>query len=246
MTLTKEKNIGEIVAEDYRAAAVFKSFGIDFCCQGNRSIADACQTDNIEQGKLLEELNEALTVKTEAAVDYKSWPLDLLADYVEKKHHRYVDRSIPVLKQYLEKICSVHGDRHPELHTIKDEFLDSAGDLTVHMKKEELILFPFIRKMAVTGKIGESKFGSVENPVKMMMEDHNAEGERFRKIAELSNDYTPPADACNTYRVAFSLLKEYEDDLHTHIHLENNILLPKAITMEKELSKNRERRCMFF
>ena len=235
MSLTQEKIVGELVAEDYRAAGVFKTHGIDFCCQGNRSISDAAASANIATEQLMKELEDVIAVKAENSIDFQSWPMDLLADYVEKKHHRYVEQAIPVLNQYLDKICKVHGDRHPELLEINKLFKESAGELTAHMKKEELILFPFIRKMAAKNELGNAHFGSVENPVKMMMDDHFAEGERFRKIAELSSDYTPPTDACNTYRVAFSLLNEFEEDLHRHIHLENNILFPKAIEKEKAL-----------
>jgi regulator of cell morphogenesis and NO signaling len=165
--------------------------------------------------------------------------LDLLTDYIEKKHHRYVEAQIPVLNQYLAKLCRVHGDRHPELYKIKEHFIQSAGELTMHMKKEELVLFPFIRKM-VRAKhqntpLDLPHFGTVQNPIQTMMKEHDNEGERFRQIAALSRGYAPPADACNTYRVTFSLLQEFEKDLHLHIHLENNILFPKAQALETEL-----------
>lgn len=235
MTLTEEKHIGKIVAEDYRTAAVFKSFGIDFCCKGNRSIAEVCDKSQIDQDKLMNEIEKVINQETKTTTDHQSWPLDLLADYIEKKHHRYVEASLPVLNQYLEKICKVHGSHHPELYEITDIFSESVAEFTKHMKKEELILFPFIRKMVTKKQADGSSFGSVENPVNMMKEDHSAEGERFERIAKLSNNYTPPSDACNTYRVSFSLLKEFEEDLHTHIHLENNILFPKAIEMEKSI-----------
>ena len=238
MSITEKGIIGEIVAQDYRAAEVFKNHSIDFCCQGNRTIEDACVKHNIEPAILVNELNEKLTAQAATGEpDYKSWPADLLADYVEKKHHRYVEEKTPVIKQYLEKIASVHGGRHPELHEIRDHFNASAGELAKHMKKEELILFPFVRKMvAARGReIEEPHFGSVQNPIQAMMAEHETEGDRFREIVRLSNNYTPPADGCNTYKVAFAMLKEFEEDLHLHIHLENNILFPQAIAMEEKL-----------
>lgn len=162
-----------------------------------------------------------------------------MADYIEKKHHRYVEEKTREITPYLDKICRVHGDRHPELFEINEHFNATAGELAAHMKKEELILFPFVRKMAKAKqentKLEAPHFGTVENPIQMMMHEHTAEGERFRKIETLSNNYTPPEDACNTYRVTFALLKEFEADLHLHIHLENNILFPKAIELEKQL-----------
>jgi regulator of cell morphogenesis and NO signaling len=170
--------------------------------------------------------------KSEATTDYQSWPLDLLADYIEKKHHRYVQDKTLEIQPYLDKICRVHGEHHPELFEIKNEFNASAGELAAHMKKEELILFPFIRKMVKAkqenSNVEAAHFGTVKNPIQMMMDEHTVEGNRFRRIEELSNNYTPPQDACNTYRVSFALLKEFEQDLHLHIHLENNILVSKS------------------
>ena len=231
--------IGELVAKDYRTASVFKKYSIDFCCQGNRTIEEACEKKNIDTKKVLEDLVAMMEAKSESTTDYQSWPLDLLADYIEKKHHRYVQEKTLEIQPYLDKICKVHGERHPELLKIKEEFNASAGELAAHMKKEELILFPFIRKMTQAKmeniKVDAAHFGTVINPIQMMMDEHTVEGNRFRKIEELTNNYTPPQDACNTYRVSFSLLKEFEQDLHLHIHLENNILFPKAIEIEKEL-----------
>ncbi len=231
--------IGELVAKDYRTASVFKKYSIDFCCQGNRTIEEACEKKNIDTKKVLEDLVAMMESKSESTTDYQSWPLDLLADYIEKKHHRYVQDKTLEIQPYLDKICRVHGEHHPELFEIKNEFNASAGELAAHMKKEELILFPFIRKMVKVkqenSNVEAANFGTVKNPIQMMMDEHTVEGNRFRRIEELSNNYTPPQDACNTYLVSFALLKEFEQDLHLHIHLENNILFPKAIEIEKEL-----------
>ncbi|MEB8328375.1 iron-sulfur cluster repair di-iron protein [Flavobacteriaceae bacterium KMM 6897] len=234
-----EKTIGQMVAEDYRTAQVFKNHKIDFCCKGNRSIQEVAEKKNLDVEALLSEIDEVQRQMDNENTDFKSWPLDLLADYIEKKHHRYVENGIPVLKQYLNKLCKVHGERHPELLDITEHFNASAGELTMHMKKEELVLFPWVRKMVKAEQqhepLDKPHFGTVKNPIGMMMQEHENEGERFSLIAELSNDYNPPDDACNTYRVAFSLLKEFEDDLHRHIHLENNILFPKAELLEQKL-----------
>ena len=238
MKLSKEKHIGEIVAEDYRTAQIFKNHKIDFCCQGNRSIETVCENKSFSSKELILEI-EAMQQKSETPNDYKSWPLDLLADYIEKKHHRYVEESSQILMPYLAKLCKVHGENHPELFEVADEFQKSVTELASHMIREELILFPYIRKLVEAeqdnSKVLRPHFGSVRNPVEMMMQDHEIEGERFKKIAELSNNYTPPEDACNTYRVSLALLNEFEQDLHLHIHLENNILFPKAIALEKSL-----------
>ena len=238
MKIETQHNIGELVAKDYRAAGVFKAHGIDFCCNGNRTIGEACESQGLNSKKITKELENALTQQNSGQIDFQSWPPDLLVDYIEKKHHRYVEDKIPEIKVHLGKIASVHGDRHPELHEVERLFTEAAGALTAHMKKEELILFPFIQKLMAARQHPEQLtaplFGSVENPIALMHQEHDTEGERFREIARLSNNYTPPADACNTYRVAFAMLEEFEADLHMHIHLENNILFPMAVKLEKE------------
>lgn len=237
MSITKDTIVGELVALDYRTATVFKKHGIDFCCNGNRSIESACVDDKASVDSLISTLKEVTTVNDNSSIDYTAWPLDLLADYVEKKHHRYVQEKSVEIMPYLEKIVRVHGGRHPELIQVEELFKASVGELTQHMKKEELVLFPIIRKMVnANGAAVETSFGSVGNPIRAMMEEHDNEGERFRQISKLTNDYTPPADACGTYRVTFALLKEFEDDLHLHIHIENNILFPKSIELEEKLA----------
>ncbi len=225
-----------MVAEDFRAAAVFRKYKIDFCCKGNRTIEEACDNKKVTPEEIYKDL-DALNQAKAGDIDFNSWPLDLLADYVEKTHHRYVEENSTVLLQYLNKLCKVHGDRHPELFEINKLFTESAQELAAHMKKEELILFPFIKRMVAAKQNGEElpkpHFGTVENPVAMMKHEHTTEGERFQKIAELTNNYQFPEDACGTYQVTFRMLEDFEQDLHKHIHLENNILFPKAIELEK-------------
>ncbi|MGB3077937.1 MAG: iron-sulfur cluster repair di-iron protein [Saprospiraceae bacterium] len=238
MQITTSPTIGSFVAKDYRTASVFQKHGIDFCCKGGKSIDEVCEAKSINPDALLAELaNVSGQPKTEG-IDFRSWPLDLLADYIEKKHHRYIEQTTPALRQFLDKLCKVHGSHHPELFSIAEEFNASADELAAHMKKEEMILFPFIRKM-MAAKMNKEQFikpgfDTVQNPIHMMRQEHDVEGERFRMIAILSDQYNAPADGCTTYRVAFALLKEFEADLHLHIHLENNILFPGAIDMEKE------------
>ncbi len=232
-----QKEIGLFVAEDYRTAAVFSKYKIDFCCNGNRTIEEACNKKGIDSNILMNEIDAILNSNRGETIDYKSWPLDLLIDYIEKKHHRYVEEKIPVLRQFLDKLCRVHGEHHPELLKINELFTASAGELASHMKKEELVLFPFVKQLVKAKLNSEAvrvpQFGTVENPIAMMKHEHDNEGERFRQIAELTSNYNPPADACNTYTVTFAMLDEFEKDLHLHIHLENNILFPEAIKLEK-------------
>lgn len=234
MNINQNQTIGEIVAQDFRTASVFQSHGIDFCCKGGRTINEVCESKDMTAQALLQELESATTSSEAPTADYRNWPLDLLVDYVEKKHHRYVTAKLPELTQYLGKLCKVHGERHPELFEIRDEFAHVATELAFHMQKEEKILFPFVRKLATEKHPELPPFGTVENPIHMMMEEHSVEGDRFVKISTLSHQYSPPADGCTTYRVAFALLKEFEEDLHMHIHLENNIMFPRAIQLEQE------------
>ena len=234
----KNKTIGSFVAEDFRTAAVFSKYRIDFCCKGNRTVTEVCEKQNIDADTLLENVLQVVQSENNGSIDFNSWPLDLLADYIEKTHHRYVEEKTNVLLPFLDKLCKVHGANHPELFKINELFIGCAGELSQHMKKEELVLFPFVKRMVKTkesdGILSQPSFGTVSNPIAMMMHEHDNEGERFREIAALTNNYTPPADACTTYRVTFAMLKEFEADLHKHIHLENNILFPKAVILEKD------------
>lgn len=238
MNVLEQPTIGEYVAKDFRTAAVFSKYAIDFCCKGNRTIEEASEKKGLDYKQIEKEVTQLLETKSEVTIDFNSWPSDLLIDYIEKTHHRFVEEKTAVLLPFLDKLTKVHGGNHPELFEIKELFDGSAGELAQHMKKEELILFPFIKKMDIALRTGnaieQSHFGTVENPIAMMKEEHENEGDRFVKIAELTNNYTPPSDACNTYRVTFAMLQEFEQDLHKHIHLENNILFIKAIEMENK------------
>ena len=240
MNVLVQPTIGEYVAKDFRTAAVFSKYGIDFCCKGNRTIEEACQKKNLDFSQIENEVTQILETKSFGAIDFKSWPTDLLIDYIEKTHHRFVEEKSAVLLPFLDKLCKVHGQSHPELFEINELFKGCAGELAQHMKKEELISFPFIKKMENAIRTGQAieqpHFGSVESPIAMMQDEHITEGERFVKIAALTNNYTPPSDACNTYKVTFSMLQEFEQDLHKHIHLENNILFPKAIEMQNRFT----------
>ncbi|MFT3904630.1 MAG: iron-sulfur cluster repair di-iron protein [Niabella sp.] len=235
------KTIGEIVAKDFRTAAIFTSNKMDFCCGGHKTVKEVCEKKNVDEAALIANLEAVLRTKPENQIDFLSWPLDLLSDYIVKTHHRYVTEKIPVIQQYLTKLCRVHGERHPELLEVNQLFSECAEALTAHLQKEENILFPFIAEMVEAkiqgGKPENPHFGTVDNPINMMVHEHEAEGERLIKIATLTNEYNPPVDACNTYRVAFAMLKDFEQNLHVHVHLENNILFPKAIEMEKSFSE---------
>lgn len=239
MEITKDTIIGDVVSKDYRTASIFKEKGIDFCCHGNRSIGDALENNQSDIDQIIGKLHNVLESKNNSSIDYNTWPLDLMTDYIEKKHHKYVETKGQEIIPYLSKLVQVHGGRHPELAEVLKEFKESFGLLAMHMKREELLVFPYIRKM-VKAKDDhttvQASFGSVQSPIQTLLNEHDVEGERFRKISSLTSHFTTPADGCNTYQVTMAMLKEYEEDLHLHIHLENNILFPKAIELEKELA----------
>jgi regulator of cell morphogenesis and NO signaling len=240
MKTLEKMSIGEYVANDYRTAALFSKYGIDFCCKGNRTLEEVCDKKGLNLSVLENEINSILESSNDATIDFKSWPLDLLIDYIVKTHHHYIEEKTPTLILFLDKLCKVHGERHPELFEINKLFKISASDLSHHLKKEELILFPFIKNMAISIKENQNMeqphFGSVNNPIAMLKEEHETEGNLFSKIAELTDNYNPPKEACETYKVTFSMLRDFEQDLHKHIHLENNILFPSAVIMEERFS----------
>lgn len=241
METLQERTVADVVTENIKAAHVFKKYGIDFCCGGGVSIKRACEKAQVDADTLTRELLNLETVKDRAS-DYNSYKLDFLADHIVNVHHHYVEESSPLLLQYAKRVNQVHGGHYAELGEIEQLVIEVVQEMAAHQKKEELILFPFIKRLVKAekenGPVPEAHFGTVDNPIKMMEEEHDETGEIMRKIAALSNNYTPPQGACNTYKAFYSKLEEFEEDLHQHIHLENNILFPKASKLEKTLREN--------
>jgi regulator of cell morphogenesis and NO signaling len=240
MTTISSKRIGDVVAENWQTADVFDKYNIDFCCKGNRSIEEACAEKGISLDAVVADLEETLHMESATDDNYSAWALDQLADHIESKHHKYVETHLPMIRKFLHKTAQVHGSEHPELLEMEELFNASAIELTAHMKKEEFLLFPHIRRMVKSMNENESishaHLNSVVSPIDVMKHEHETEGDRFQKMNDLSNHYTIPKDACNTYRVTYEMLKQFEEDLHLHIHLENNILFPQAIALEEKLA----------
>lgn len=234
-----EMTVGEIVADNFKYAWVFNRHKIDFCCNGSIPLSEACKQVGVSMEAVLEELNDCIVGQNSGTPDYKSWPTDLLSDYILKFHHRNIRTQGAEIAQLLDKICEVHGDNHPELYEVQELFAQSLVDLDNHLQKEERVLFPYIYELCNSQTNGAPipcfHCGSIESPIAVMMAEHDAEGERYRQIAQLTNDYTVPADGCNTYRLALDKLKAFEEALHEHIHLENNIVFPRAVEMEEQL-----------
>jgi len=232
--------IGEMVVEDYQKAEIFEKFGLDFCCGGSKTLVDACSKKGINAAEVIEALEELRNKQQIPDQNYDEWQLDILIDYIVNNHHAYVNNALPHLDEYSSKVARVHGNNHPEVVEIYNHYQAVSSELRMHMHKEEAILFPYIKQLASAKEHAETipfcPFGTVSNPISMMELEHESAGENLQAISELSNGYNPPEDACNTFRVLYAKLQEFEKDLHHHIHLENNILFPKAIKLEKELS----------
>ncbi len=237
------QSVGELVGEDYRRADIFKSFGIDFCCGGKKTVKQACAEKDVDMAALTTALNDLAIQPGGPKQNPREWSLDFLCDYIVNTHHHYVEQSIPQIQAHTEKVASVHGPNNPDLIRIADLFKEVAGVMVVHMRKEELMLFPFIKKMVAAQKSGARlellPFGSIRNPVRAMESEHEGAGNHMATIRRLSNNFAPPEQACATYRVSCARLLEFEEDLHQHVHLENNILFPAAIALENELINER-------
>jgi regulator of cell morphogenesis and NO signaling len=236
-----KKPIGQIVADNYAVWQVFESHKIDYYNKGRQRLEEVADQYKIDLQTLKSEIEKKEGNQSEENEDFNSWTLDALSDYIVTTYHRYADKQIQVIKPALEKVCGEYGDRHPGLPEIKKLFDEAAGVVAVHQKKEELMLFPFIRKMADAEKNNKA-FGrpsatrSVEGPVDMLTHEHHQQSDLFQKIAQLSHDYTLPAGTDGAFKDSLRLLKEFATNLHQHLHLENNILFPKALQLEKELT----------
>lgn len=225
----KDVLVGEIVTRDFRAAEIFKHSGIDFCCGGGQSLEEACKEKNLDISYLEQEITNLEQSPADEAHNFKEWKLDFLCDYIENTHHKTVLRLLPQLLGYTQKIAEVHGAHHPELVTIADMFVEINAELLQHLRNEEDVLFPAIREILKSGS-AEAKAVALSEITRMKGE-HDFAGGAMDKINVLSGGYVVPEDGCSTYEVAYKLLEQFEDDLHVHVHLENNILYPKALSL---------------
>lgn len=236
MNATQDTTIRDIVAADFRAAAVFQKFGIDFCCGGGRTLADVCSERGLPVDTVVAELAGACHSDSSAAPQFGEWDATTLATYIVEQHHAYVREALPAIKAHTEKVARVHGERHPEMIEVDRLFTAVAEEMTSHMFKEERILFPYVVALEASVRGGlpapAAPFGSVENPIAMMEDEHESAGGAMASIRRLTNDYTVPEDGCTTFRVCLQELEAFERDLHTHVHLENNLLFPKAVRLE--------------
>ncbi len=236
----EKETVGQIAAKDLKKAEVFKKYGIDFCCGGKKTVREVCEEKGIDATKVEQELQQTSSSVTQGNTNYNDWNIDFLADFIVNTHHNYVRKYLPEIKAYSTKVAQVHGSNHPELKQILENVLELSEDLTEHLESEEKQLFPLIKKIAQAKNNGtpyqvqpNEKF---ETAVKETEAEHETVGELMAEIRNLSKDYAIPDDACASYKLLYKMLEEFENDLHIHIHLENNILFPKTIEIEKSLA----------
>jgi regulator of cell morphogenesis and NO signaling len=234
MSISATSTVKELAIEVPGATRVFDKLGIDYCCGGGKTLGDACAAAGLESDEVVRRLEAASQVKSETA-ERKKWPeqsLAALIDFIINKHHVFTTQELDRVHVLLAKVRSVHAERHPELLKIEGLFNSLKADLTLHMKKEEMILFPYIIELEEAVSSGKRPpspmFGTVKNPVRMMRMEHDTAGEILRDIRQLSSDFAVPADACISFQTLYEAMAALEQDLHQHIHLENNVLFPRA------------------
>lgn len=222
------KTLAEIVTENHETATILQKHGLDFCCKGKRSLETACTEKNLPKESIAAELEHALAT-ADFSIDYSKLGLSELVDYIVDTHHRYVKQQMPQIHSWLEKVSTKHGERHNELYKIFECFAELKAEMEMHMRKEEMILFPRIKQLEEPIQASRNTGMNIYAPISVMEDEHEQAGNLMEKIRLYSSNYIPPTDACTTYQLSFAALQAFESDLHQHVHLENNILFPKAI-----------------
>jgi len=237
MKLYPNKKLSDIINVNVRAILVFDKYNFDYCCNGNRSIREVCKEKNLDLSILIDELKET---SDEFQIDkFSEWRLDFLIDYILNNHHQYIHKMIPVISDLSKKISDEYGEKFSELKSIARIFSVIYKDLKQHMLKEEQILFPYIKQLVSLNDAGNKSekpyFGMIDNPIRMMESEHKTAIEEYDSLKELTNNFTFHEDSNQALRNLYGQLEDFGKDLHLHIHLENNILFPKSIALEKEM-----------
>ena len=233
--------VKDIAAENPSSISVFERYGIDFCCNGQRTLSEACRLSGADSQEVIQEIN-ASAVSTQAAeCNWNSEPLAQLIRHILERHHQFLKKELPRLNNLAAKVTLVHGDRHPEFAQLESYLFWLTDELVDHMQKEEAVLFPHIEAIekahGTGGAIPSTPFGTVRNPIRVMEDDHDQAGGLLRSIRKTAGDFKAPADGCNSLAALYQGLKNLEEDLHAHIHLENNILFPRAAALESEMQQ---------
>jgi len=226
------RSVGEIVADDYRTAKVFEKYGVDYCCGGKTTLSDICLEQGIDRAEIVQEIEAVKNTPIERSQNYAAWTNSFLADYIINTHHTYLKENLDQIAAYTTKIAQVHGEKHPEVREIAALFAKIVTDLSAHLREEEEVCFPAIKRVEEAKKLGKSPsvedIETIARTLEKFDVEHNEVGEAAHKIRRLANDYALPDDACNTFMITYQKLKEFEEDLHKHVHLENNVLFPKV------------------
>ena len=236
--ITTNTTVREVAIQLPQSTRVFEKLKIDYCCGGNRPLAEACASAGIEVDQVIEMLAEADS-QTETTLDFQTASLPALIEHILDTHHVFTKSEMERLQSLVDKVLNAHGGNHPELVHLSELWLRLCADLKPHMFKEEHILFPYIIALTKAAELNQrppfAPFGTVNNPIRRMMLEHDTAGDLLRELRALTSDYQTPPDACMSYQTLYRALEDFEKDLHQHIHLENNILFPKALELEQTL-----------
>jgi regulator of cell morphogenesis and NO signaling len=242
-SLSPERTLSEIVANNYHTAAVFQHFGLDFCCHGKHSLAEVCQQRSIEVGAVLADLQECLRTtqnsflpKDMVIIRFHEWRVDFLADFLVENHHHYTKQMLPMVASQARNVATRHGAQHPALLSLAEVIYEMEHELVTHLYEEEQVLFPYIKKLARADMLGVKLhrpfFGSVQHVIDEREAENRLTGRQLEQIREMTNHFTPPKTACNTHKLLFRELESLDSDLHQQLHLENNILFPRIVVLE--------------
>ena len=233
------QTLASIVTNNSKAVPVFEKYDLDFCCKGKRTLAQACEEKGLKVDLISLEIESQLELRQAGQMPFEEMNCDQIINYILIHHHFYVKQSMPIITGHLEKVANKHGEKFPFMVEVFHLFSELQNDMTHHIQKEEMILFPRIKHMeeiVINDKIAEMDIAQIQGPVSVMMIEHDKAGELLYKIRNLTNGYEVPLDACTTFRVSLAELKEFEENLHKHVHIENNHLFPKAIQMIDEMN----------
>ena len=225
---TEGATVAQMAVSHPSALSVLEKYNIDYCCGGHRTLEDACLRKGLDPVTIRREILQSASAEYTLRPDL--WSSSLLVDFIIQNHHNYVSEAIPEIKFLLDKVCNAHGNDNSELLTIREDFAELAEELTDHMKKEEFVLFPAIKRLEAQSDNDHPLSSAIQSPIVAMEHEHTIAGDLIKHIRSLSNDYTPPDFACPTYRITYQKLQEFDNDLMRHIHLENNILFERMKT----------------
>lgn len=230
-----ETPVGRLVAERPSRSRVLERWGLDYCCGGKKPLGEACEEKHLDANAVERELLAADTAPGSLEMNWTTEPMPALCDHIVSAHHDYLRQALPRLSGLIEKVCNAHGENHFELYEVQAIFHEFRAELELHMMKEEQILFPLIKSLEAADIHPTANVGSIRYPIGVMESEHESAGAALARMRELTHDFRPPQEACNTYRAMLDGLEELEKDMHQHVHLENNVLFPRAAKRAEEV-----------